>query len=139
MLRVVVDTNIIVSGLFWQGPPKQLYQGLVSGHFDLLLTELLLDELRDVVTREKFETRFAAIGFSPSEFLLQYEANAIMVEPAAIPIDAVRDPKDRAVLACAVGGEADYVVSGDKDLLVLGHYQSILIITAVQFLDMVDT
>jgi uncharacterized protein len=139
MLRVVVDTNIIVSGLFWQGPPKQLYQSLVSGHFDLLLTELLLDELRDVVTREKFEARFAAIGFSPSQFLIQYEANAIIVESADIPVDAVRDPKDRAVLACAVGGEADYVVSGDKDLLVLGHYQSIPIITAVQFLDIVDT
>jgi putative PIN family toxin of toxin-antitoxin system len=137
MLRVVVDTNVIVSGLFWQGPPKQLYHGLLNGQFNLLLTELLLDELRDVVTREKFKARFAAIGFSPSQFLLQYAVNAIMVEPADIRADAVRDAKDRAVLGCAVGGEADFVVTGDNDLLVLKRYQSIPIVKVTEFLGLI--
>jgi putative PIN family toxin of toxin-antitoxin system len=136
MLRVVIDTNIIVSGLFWQGPPKRIYQALVDGQFDLLLTEELFDELRDVVTRDKFQGQFLTIDSSPNQFLRQYEANATMVEPVNIPVDAVRDAKDRAILACAVGGKADYVISGDNDLLVLGHFHAIPILKAVTFLEL---
>lgn len=51
-----------------------------------------------------------------------------------VPQHAVRDPKDRIVLGCALGGEADYVVTGDKDLLILKHYEGIRILNAVEFL-----
>ena len=61
-----------------------------------------------------------------------------LVEPAEIPDDAVRDPKDRIILACAVGGQADYIISGDKDLTTLGTYAGIPIVTPAQFLNMFD-
>jgi len=56
-----------------------------------------------------------------------------LVESTEVPVDVVRDPKDRAVLECAVGGNADFIVSGDRDLLVLAAYQNIVILTAEQF------
>jgi predicted nucleic acid-binding protein len=58
--------------------------------------------------------------------------------PADVPEDAVRDPKDRMILACAVGGKADIIVSGDKDLVVLKAYQGISIVTPSDFLGIVN-
>jgi uncharacterized protein len=66
--------------------------------------------------------------------LSEYRTITELVTPAEIPPDAIRDPKDIPVLACAVGGKADYIVSGDNDLLVLTAYQNIPILSAAQFL-----
>jgi predicted nucleic acid-binding protein len=65
----------------------------------------------------------------------EYTRFVAIVVPAEIPPDVVRDSKDRAVLACAVGGKADYIVSGDEDLLVLSIYENIPILNANQFVD----
>lgn len=61
---------------------------------------------------------------------------AEIASPADVPEDAVRDPEDRMILACAVGGKADLIVSGDKDLVVLKAYQGISIVTPSAFLNL---
>src|SRR5450755_988634 len=123
-MRVVFDTNIILSALLWGGPPAEALNLSKAQQVTILSTEALFKELVRVVMRPKFQPKFVAIGRSPMEALTEYAGAIEAVVPAEIPIDAVRDPNDRMILACAVGGKADRIVSGDKDLLVLGVYQN---------------
>ncbi len=67
-----------------------------------------------------------------------YMRLAEIVQPAVVPEHVIRDPKDQIVLGCAVGGQADYIVSGDKDLLTLERYENIPIITATGFLEQLE-
>ncbi len=134
MIRAVLDTNIIVSGLLWGGPPGRVFQAARDELFVAILTETLLSEILRVLSRDKFRTQLAARQMQVESIGQQYRAAAQMVETAEIPPEVIRDPKDVVVLACAVGGKADFIVSGDKDLLTLGTYESIPILTAEQFL-----
>ena len=135
MLRVVVDTIIIVSGTFWCGTPLTVLQGAENGLYTLLLSSELLEELRHTLNKPKFERVFGALGIMPQDIILLFEARAEKVVPSEIPSGAVRDIKDIPVLACAVGGNANVIVSGDNDLLTLGRYASIPILNALQFLE----
>lgn len=133
MMRIVLDTNIIVSGLFWRGSPYLILDAALNKRYISLATEPLLEEIRDVLSREKFAQKLAEKKLTVDGIVNSFRMIAIIVEPAEIPLDAIRDPKDRAVLACAVGGKADYIVSGDQDLLALTAYQNIPILDTAQF------
>ena len=136
-MRAVVDTNLIISTIFWKGAPKRLYQA-AAGQYQLLTSRALIAELGEVIHRPQFAQRLAAIGEIPREIMGAYMRLAEIVQPATVPDDSVRDPKDRIVLGCAVGGRADYIVSGDKDLLTLERYENIPIINATQFLEQLE-
>jgi len=138
MIRAVADTNLIISGLFWRGNPSLIYDAASKGVYVSLTTTDLIDELDRVLHYPKFAARLAAIGKTANSIITNYRAITELVTPAEIPSDAVRDPKDLPVLACAVGGKADFIVSGDNDLLVLATYQNIAILSAAQFLERID-
>jgi predicted nucleic acid-binding protein len=74
----------------------------------------------------------------PQQALSIYRRMVEQVEPGEVPEDVVRDRKDRAVLACAVGGKAEYIVTGDEDLLILKTYQDVGIVTPAQFLEILQ-
>src|SRR5437764_11618662 len=120
MIRAVLDTNIVISGMLWSGSPRQIIQAIWSGDVLPLISEVMSDELRDVLARPKFAPRLQRIGKSASQLVGEYLKFAAVVEPANISSVLEADPDDDAVLACAVGGNADFIVSGDKDLLMLG-------------------
>jgi putative PIN family toxin of toxin-antitoxin system len=134
MISAVLDTNTIISGLFWQGPPRTVLQEASLRTYALLMSDDLLAELQDVLSREKFSKLRNALGKIADEIIAELLSVAELAPSAEISQGAVRDPKDRIVLACAVGGQADYIVSGDKDLLVLSSFQGIVIIDATHFL-----
>lgn len=100
--------------------------------------DVLIAELSEVLWREKFSPRFAALQTTPDQFLGDFRAVVEIVEPSKIPPDAADDPDDVAVLACAVGGQADCIITGDDDLLRLESYQNIPIWTARQFCDYLE-
>jgi uncharacterized protein len=87
----------------------------------------------------KFAMRVSAIGVSPGQLVDTFRGMAEIASPADVPEDAVRDPKYRMILACAAGGKADLIVSGDKDLVSLKEYQGILIVTPSDFLDILTS
>lgn len=134
MIRAVLDTNIVISGIFWRGNPRDVLRAGVEGDFTLLLSPDLASELQDVVAREKFAKLRAALGKTSEEIVADLQATAEMTTPAEVPSDAVRDPDDVAVLACAIGGNANYVVTGDDDLLTLKAYEKVEIVTPAEFL-----
>lgn len=129
-MRLLLDTNTAVSGLIWQGVPGQLIDEAALGRIQLISTEALLDELREVLQRPKFKKKMIEIFLTDEELFEGYADLVELVKPVALTNSVSRDPDDDQVLAAAIGGQVDLIVSGDSDLLVLGNYQGIRIIRA---------
>jgi putative PIN family toxin of toxin-antitoxin system len=137
-MRVVLDTNILVSGLLWSGPSRQVLDAARRGEIRLFTTQVLLDELADVLRRDKFATRLKRAGVSSDTLVTGFKALANLVEPHSIPPTILDDPDDDAVLACAVAAKAQAIVSGDSHLLKLANFSSIPILTATDLLKQLD-
>jgi uncharacterized protein len=134
-VRVVADTNVLVSGLFWPGPSASVLDAASRRVFQLLTSEELLAELEDVLGRPHLEPRLRVRGRTVAEVVAKQRVLATVVDPAAVtPPKELRDPKDLPVLRCAAGGQAQAIVTGDKDLLTLGEFQGIIILTPKFFL-----
>jgi uncharacterized protein len=133
-MRVVADTNIVVSGLLWRGNPRRVLEAAREGTIDLFTSIILLAELEDVLSREKFASRFASVGITPHELVLGYAALSSVIEPAAIEPVILADPDDDAVLACAIAAHSEIIVSGDSHLLDLKQYQATRILTAAELI-----
>jgi putative PIN family toxin of toxin-antitoxin system len=132
-VRLVLDTNILVSALISEaGPPGQLLAAVKQRRITLITSQEQITELRDVLSRERLRPY---IRRDDADDLLA-TIDAIAVVARELPATALsRDPKDDPILATAVAGKADFLVSGDKaDLLVLGQVQGIGIITAAHAL-----
>ena len=137
-VRLVLDTNVIVSGLFWSGPPCGILQAARLGLLELRVSRELLAELRDVVGRPKLLPRVKGSGLTPAAVARAYVTLAEVVEPAGVSCPGLLDPKDLPVLACAVAAQADAIVSGDHHLLKLKGFQGIAILTAAELLKRIE-
>ena len=126
-MRLVLDTNIVVSGLIWGGAPRQLLDLARDEHIALFSSSVLLNELAAVLARDKFAAMLAAKGMTPAFLMQRYGLLTKLVTPLAIE-RTVRDPDDDAVLATAIAAQAQIIVSGDNDLLVLHPYNDIRIL-----------
>ena len=133
-MRIVADTNTVLSGLLWQGPPRRLLDLARQRTVTLCTSPNLLAELAEVIGRDKFVKRVHAATLSAAELVQDYERLAEIVEPQPLPIPTSRDPDDDHVLACARAGKADLIVSGDRDLLTLHEYQDIPILSTTDAL-----
>jgi uncharacterized protein len=135
-MRIVIDTNLLVSGVISAGLPRQLLDAAKAGEFELYTSEVLLAELLDVIARGKFAARLAQAGLTPLAIVEDLRALAVVVSPTTVAHVVLTDRDDDHVLAAALTGTADLIASGDKrDLLPLGSYQGIPIITAKQALE----
>jgi putative PIN family toxin of toxin-antitoxin system len=128
-VRIVADTNTVVSALLWGGPPAAVLAAGRERRISLYTSATLLAELEDVLLRPKFSGRIEAVGSTAAEILTGYRALVTIVRPAPIAPTA-RDPDDDQVLGCAVGARAALVVTRDRDLLDLGTFQGIGIVSA---------
>jgi len=136
-MRVVADTNTLVSGLLWQGAPRRLVDAAQAGVIHFVTSEVLLGELARVLARAKFASRMQRIGVSVDALLAAYTGIAEVVVPADIPPTVPTDPDDDAVLAAALGGHAVLIVSGDSDLLDLKRFHDIPILEVGQALALI--
>ncbi len=126
-MRVVADTNVVVSGLLWKGPSRRLLDAARAGRIGLFTSPQLLAELEDVLVRRKFAARLAHAGVTARDLVLGYSALSTIVPPTAIPATVSADPDDDAMLACAVTAAADVIASGDRHLLDLKNFRTISI------------
>ena len=129
-MRIVVDTNTVLSGLLWSGPPRRLLELARQRIVTLCTSPILLAELAEVIARDKFAHRVSAAGLSPLELVQDYERLADIIDPQPLTAPVSRDPDDDHVLACALSAQATLIVSHDKDLLVLHPYHGIEILPA---------
>jgi len=133
-VRVVVDANLLLSGLLWHGPPHAVVEQIRAGTLILISSPVLLADLAEVIARPKFAAVLARSATDPARMLAELRRLAEIVDPPPLPAPISRDPDDDAVLALAVGSQADLIISGDADLLVLAAYAGIRIVSPVDAL-----
>ena len=129
-VRVVLDTNVVVAGLLWQGSPQRIVQQAMDGMLALVTSPALLAESEGILHRRKFAVQIAKQPLSIEALVLRYAELARIVHPVSIIPVILNDPDDDYVLACALAAQADLIVSGDTDLLTLQEYQGIRIVDA---------
>ena len=127
-MRAVIDTNVLLSGLLWRGPPNGLLQHVRVGTVLLVSSPTLLAELANVIKRAKFDAILERTGTSRERLLAEVRRLAEVIEPPPLSQPVCRDPDDDHVLALALAANADVIVSGDNDLLSLGNFEGIPII-----------
>ena len=128
-MRIVLDTNILISGVFFRGKERNLLEIWFSGKFDVICTEEIFEEYSEVLTRFTEKS-----GASKRQKITDIIAKNCLFIKNVYNGKYSRDPDDNIFINCAISGAAEYIVSGDKDLLVLKKIGGLEIITAANFL-----
>mgnify|MGYP001576064029 CR=1 FL=1 len=136
---VTVDTNVLVSaGTISNTPPAQILDAWRIGRIELALSIPILQEVRAVLQRPYFvETS----GWSKKKidlFVSELQMGALVVG-GNILVDVCRDPKDNMIFSCAVEASSNYIVSGDEDVLAVGNYRNIRVMSPRRFVDEILT
>jgi uncharacterized protein len=139
-LRLVLDTNIVVAGLLWNGPPRRLIELAIEGEaVELFSSPMLLDELAHTLGYSNFAARINSFATSIAALVGQYTALVSLVMPANVPRIVANDDDDDHVIAAAVAARAELIVTGDRQhLLPIGSHQGIAIVTAREVVDRLD-
>ena len=141
-LLVVVDTNIIINGLINQhGYSHQLILQWKAGNFSLVITKQLKEEYQVVLSRRKFSEKYGLSKPEIASIMRRINKESLLMNfQQVLPIN-VRDKKDEIIIATAMGGNADYLVTGDKDLLILKRSPklgNLKIVTVKEFLSILN-
>ena len=132
-MKVVVDTNVLISGVFFGGMPARVLEAWRDGKFDLVVSPDILEEYRRV--GEELAARFTGVSLAPLLALLVMTAE--IIEPPGLPEQVSGDLDDDKFVACALAGDCQCIISGDKDLLEVSGYQGIKVVAPREFLESV--
>ena len=130
-MRIVLDTNVLMSGIFFGGVPGRILAAWREGRFELVVSPDIADEYVQVGGR--LAQRFA--GIDVQGILDLIVRNAEIVPSTALPEPVCDDPDDDKFLACALAARVDLIVSGDKKLLAVSGYEDVAVVTPREFSD----
>ena len=130
-MKVVVDTNVFISGVFFTGPPHQILDAWRRGRVQIVVAPEILTEYRDTST--ELTAHFPEVELEPWLELLAVKS--ILVEAPPLAEQVCTDPDDDKFLACALAGRASVVVSGDKALLRTSGYKRLKVLTPRSFVN----
>lgn len=128
-MRVVLDSNVVESGIFWQGKPLAILRAWAKGYFDVVGTPEILWEYKRVI----LELSKKRISPAVEPWLNFFHNRMKLIQPER-EIDLCRDPMDNMFLGCAVASRSRYIISGDEDLLVIQKVESTPILNASAFI-----
>ena len=133
MMRIVVDTNVLVSAILFGGRPAELIRFVLMHTVSAVATQEIIEEYQSTVDYllEKYGGREVRI---PLEII----CSAMEIIPAQSRVKVCRDPDDDKFLSCAMDGQCCYIVSGDKDLLTLKRYRDVKIVTVSEFFELLN-
>ena len=133
-MRVVLDTNVIISATLTRGGNEhRVLRAWGRGRFDLVFSPAMLEELGRALMYERLR-KYRWMTEPEVITLLEALAHSSELVPGTVTVKASRDPDDDKFLGAAIEGVADYVVTGDRDLLDLSRYESVRMVTARAFL-----
>jgi len=127
-MNIVIDTNVVASALFFGGKPQQVLEAILSGKAEAFASVEILEEYYDTV--DSLASMYPGKAHAP----IHQIAAAMNVITPTTTVKASRDPDDDKFISCAIDSHSVYIVSGDKDLLTIGRYADIEIVTAAEFL-----
>ena len=130
-MKVILDTNVFVSGVFFSGPPYTILDAWRSGRIKLVSSPEILDEYQRV--GRELATQYPGVDLEPMLELLTVATEVI--GPAALSEQVCSDPDDDKFIACALSSRTRYVISGDKHLLSVSGYKGISILRPRMFVD----
>jgi len=133
-MKVVIDTSVWVSGLLWRGTPNQILQKVRQGILQALVMKPLLNEIARTLTYPKLQGKLQQLHETPDTLLIVVQELTQPCVPVRLIEPGLRDLEDLVVLEAAVGGEAEGIVTGDHDLLVLVEFSGIPILSPQDFL-----
>jgi putative PIN family toxin of toxin-antitoxin system len=140
-VRIVLDTNVVMSALLWRGTPYRLLDAIQQrSSTQLYSSAALLEELADVLTRPSATKRLALIEKTAATVLADYVEVIELVTPTTVPRVVPGDIDDDQVIAAAVAAKANLIVSGDrKHLLPLGSHAGITIVDVAEALRIIES
>ncbi|MFH0802468.1 MAG: putative toxin-antitoxin system toxin component, PIN family [bacterium] len=129
-MKVVLDTNTLVSAIGWSGPPQKILNACLQGKFEFYISQALLEEFIKVISRPKLKV----IAQHPDlPLILSWLYQPVHLVRTHTVISVIKkDPADNRVLECAVEADAEFIISGDKHLLALEEFQGIKILTPAE-------
>jgi len=131
MKKVILDTNVVISGIFFSGPPSKILEEWAKKRFQLITNNEILDEYREVAN--ELSQKFKKINQEKMIELISLNSKVFF----SIDLKEVvtEDPKDEKFIACAIASKTKIIVSGDKHLLKVSGYKGIQILKPRHFLD----
>ena len=132
-MKVVLDTNVVVSGVFFGGTPGRVLAAWSAGKFSLVLSPAILDEYRRV--GHDLGQRHPDLTATFEPVLTLITMNAVIVDAPGLDEPVSADPDDDMFLAAALAAQAHLIVSGDRDLLDVSGWREIEVLSPRQFLD----
>ncbi len=129
--RVVIDTNVFVSGIFFSGPPYRILKAWQNDKIQIAVSEEILEEYRRVIN--ELGLKYERLNIDSIFELLFIESEMVPSHSFETPV--CEDPDDDKFLACAIASKSKYIISGDKHLLKIGTYLNVAIVTPRYFLD----
>jgi putative PIN family toxin of toxin-antitoxin system len=130
-MKIVLDINIFVSSFFWGGNPRIIMERVIDGKDKLFTCKEILQETATVMSRPKFKVTNEYV----THFIRSIEDIANQISLTGEIQNVCRDSDDDKILECALLADAEYIISGDDDLLVLGEFRGIKIVTAKEYLE----
>lgn len=127
-MRIVIDTNIVISGIFFGGKPRRIIEAIADEYLHAYAIPAIVDEYIEVF----HEMLNRKQGNLCRNVLMRLVDKMTVFEPVS-SLSICRDPDDDKFIECAIDAGAKYIVSGDKDLLDIAEYQGVEIITAHNF------
>jgi len=130
-MNVVLDTNVLVSGIFFSGPPYEILKAWRNGKFQIVVSPEIMEEYRRV--GEILGENFPGVELTPFLKLLTFEARVVRARP--LPDNVCEDPDDDKFLACAVSSRSGVIISGYKKLLKTSGYRGIKVVKPRFFIE----
>ena len=127
----MIDSNIFVSSFFWKGNPRKIFDRVIDGFDELFIANDILEEIREVLSRDKFDAETKEID----DYIKIIENYSQKIVHNNIIENVSRDIDDNKIVKCGLEGNVEYIITGDKDLLVLKEYKSIKIINPKEYLE----
>ena len=130
-MRVILDTNVFISGIFFSGPPSKILKAWADQKFHLVLSQQILDEYQRV--SEDLSSKFPSIDIAPIIELITIHGLFIDTHGYTLPV--CEDPDDNKFIECAVASNCEIIISGDKHLSILSEFRGIAILNPRDFVD----
>jgi len=130
-MRIVCDTNVLISGVLFRGNPRQILRLTSQGRLENFISPAILQEVEDVLRRQKFHLSSPQL----SAILELFQQTFTLVVPNQRVSVVTQDPDDNAILEAALAAGATFVVSGDRHLLDLGSWNQLRIVSPARLLE----
>ncbi|MFH1458549.1 MAG: putative toxin-antitoxin system toxin component, PIN family [Candidatus Omnitrophota bacterium] len=132
MIKVILDTNVLISSLFWKGSSRHIVDLAIASKIKSVTSPEIMEEVEAVLYED-----FPQVPYEKIEWIIRdILSYSQLIIPRRVTVKRLRDSKDTKIIACALNAKAEYIVTGDKDLLALEKYAEVRILTPKTFLDL---